>query len=98
VLVGVRDGPRLLYAGHVGTGFTQAAIADLAHRLEPLRRVGSPFGTAIPAPHARDAQRVQPRLVGGVAFTEWTTDQVLRHPSWRGLRTDTKPSQVHKES
>jgi bifunctional non-homologous end joining protein LigD len=98
LLVGVRDGSRLRYAGHVGTGFTQAALADLTHRLQPLRRADSPFGTAVPAPHARGAQWVQPRLVGEVAFTEWTADQVLRHPSWRGLRTDKNPSQVHQES
>jgi bifunctional non-homologous end joining protein LigD len=98
LLVGVRDGPRLRYAGHVGTGFTQAALADLTQRLQPLRRADSPFGAAVPALHARGAQWVQPRLVGEVAFTEWTTDQVLRHPSWRGLRTDKNPSQVHKES
>jgi bifunctional non-homologous end joining protein LigD len=98
LLVGVRDGPRLRYAGHVGTGFTRAALADLTHRLQPLRRADSPFGTAVPAPHARGAQWVQPRLVGEVAFTEWTADHVLRHPSWRGLRTDQNPSQVREES
>ena len=98
LLVGVWDGPRLRYAGHVGTGFTQAALADLTHRLSPLRRADSPFGTDVPAQHARGAQWVHPRLVGEVAFTEWTTDKVLRQPSWRGLRTDKKPSQVHRES
>jgi bifunctional non-homologous end joining protein LigD len=98
LLVGVWDGPRLRYAGHVGTGFTQAALADLMHRMRPLRRGDSPFGTAIPALHARGAQWVHPRLVGEVTFTEWTTDKVLRHPSWRGLRTDTNPGQVHQEN
>jgi len=97
LLVGVRDGPRLRYAGHVGTGFTQADLADLLGRLEPLRRGDSPFGTAVPAPHARGAQWVHPRLVGEVSFTEWTSDKVLRHPSWRGLRTDKNPGQVHQE-
>jgi bifunctional non-homologous end joining protein LigD len=98
LLVGVRDGPRLRYAGHVGTGFTQAALTDLMHRLRPLHRADSPFGAAVPAPHARGAQWVHPQLVGEVAFTEWTSDRVLRHPSWRGLRTDKNPGQVHQES
>jgi bifunctional non-homologous end joining protein LigD len=98
LLVGVRDGPRLRYAGHVGTGFTQAALADLMRRLQPLRRGDSPFGTAVPAQHARGAHWVHPQLVGEVAFTEWTADKVLRHPSWRGLRTDKFPGQVHQES
>jgi bifunctional non-homologous end joining protein LigD len=97
LLVGVRDGSRLRYAGHVGTGFTQAALADLMHRLQPLRRGDSPFGTAVPALHARGAQWVQPRLVGEVAFTEWTTDKILRHPSWRGLRAGPDPGQVRQE-
>lgn len=98
LLVGVWDGPRLRYAGHVGTGFTQAMLADLMRRLRPLRCNDSPFGTAVPAQHARGAHWVQPRLVGEVAFTEWTSDKVLRHPSWRGLRTDKDPGQVHRES
>jgi bifunctional non-homologous end joining protein LigD len=98
LLVGVRDGPRLRYAGHVGTGFTQAALTDLIHRLRPLHRVDSPFGAAVPAQHARGAQWVHPRLVGEVTFTEWTSGRVLRHPSWRGLRTDKNPGQVHQES
>jgi bifunctional non-homologous end joining protein LigD len=98
LLVGVWDGHRLRYAGHVGTGFTQAMLADLTRRLQPLRRADSPFGTVMPAQHARGAQWVQPELVGEVAFTEWTSDKVLRHPSWRGLRTDKDPGQVHRES
>jgi bifunctional non-homologous end joining protein LigD len=52
----------------------------------------------VPAPHARGAHWVHPRLVGEVAFTEWTSDKVLRHPTWRGLRTDKNPGQVHQES
>ena len=97
LLVGVWDGPRLRYAGHVGTGFTQAALADLTHRLQPLRRADSPFGTAVPAPHARGAQWVQPRLVGEVAFTEWTRDGRLRHPRFLGLRDDKPAHEVVRE-
>jgi ATP-dependent DNA ligase len=44
-----------------------------------------------------DAQWVEPRLVGEVAFAEWTTEQILRQPSWRGLRIDKEPGQVHRE-
>jgi bifunctional non-homologous end joining protein LigD len=98
LLVGVPDRGQLRYAGHVGTGFTQAMLADLARRLAPLRRATSPFTTPVPAPHAHGAQWVEPVLVGEVVFTEWTGDEVLRHPSWRGLRTDKHPSDLHRES
>jgi bifunctional non-homologous end joining protein LigD len=98
LLLGVPDGGQLRYAGHVGTGFTQAMLADLARRLRTLRRATSPFATQVPAEHARGAQWVQPRLVGEVAFTEWTADLVLRHPSWRGLRADKEPGDITPDS
>jgi len=80
----VYDGGGLRYPGNVGTGFTEAMLADLMERLRPLVRDTSPFGTAVPALAARDARWVEPRLMGEVAFTEWTVDLVLRHPRWRG--------------
>ena len=48
----------------------------------------------LPREVTRDAHWVQPRLVGEVAFTEWTREGRLRHPSWRGLRADLTPDQV----
>jgi bifunctional non-homologous end joining protein LigD len=41
---------------------------------------------------------VTPKLVGEVAFTEWTADGRLRHPSWRGLRPDKSRADVVRES
>jgi bifunctional non-homologous end joining protein LigD len=59
--------------------------------------VTSPFVDG-PRLDARDAHWVTPRLVGEVAFTEWTTDGRLRHPAWRGLRPDKDPDHVVRES
>jgi bifunctional non-homologous end joining protein LigD len=96
LLLGVYDGGYLRYAGHVGTGFTQAMLADLIRRLRPLETGASPFGTPVPAQHARDAHWAQPRLVGEVTFAEWTSDGSMRHPSWRGLRPDKSPGEVSR--
>jgi bifunctional non-homologous end joining protein LigD len=97
LIVGVYDGGTLRYAGHVGTGFTEAMLAALLEQLKPLARGTSPFSFAVPAHLAPNARWVEPRLVGEVAFTEWTGDLVLRHPSWRGLRPGTKPGEVRRE-
>ena len=98
LLLGVNDDDgRLRYAGHVGTGFTQDMLAELMEQLAPLGRKTSPFSTKIPSQAARDARWVKPSLVGEVAFAEWTTDGILRQPSWRGLRIDKKPAEVHRE-
>ena len=97
LLLGINDGSALRYVGHVGTGFTADMLAELMRELEPLARDSSPFGTAVPAQHVRDAHWVEPQLVGEVAFAEWTTEEILRQPSWRGLRIDKNPGDVHRE-
>ncbi|MFN2626796.1 MAG: non-homologous end-joining DNA ligase, partial [Mycobacteriales bacterium] len=97
LLIGVYDGTKLHYAGHVGTGFNQATLVDLASRLKPLARKTSPFADAVPRAHAAKAEWVDPKLVCDVEFTEWTRDGRLRHPSYKGLRNDKKPREVVRE-
>lgn len=96
LLLGVPGPGGLDYAGKVGTGFTDAMLADLAADLERLATADPPF-LSVPRPDARDARWVVPRLVGEVAFSEWTDDGRLRHPTWRGLRPDKAPDQIVRE-
>ncbi|MGZ4639020.1 MAG: non-homologous end-joining DNA ligase [Actinomycetes bacterium] len=99
LLLGVHnDAGELVYAGHVGTGFTDQMLDDLATQLTPLARKTSPLADEVPRPQAKDAHWVTPRLVGEVVFGEWTRDGRLRHPSWRGLRPDKSAAEVVPES
>lgn len=98
LILGVHEDHGLVYVGNVGTGFTEAMLRDLAADLGRLRRDTSPFDTAVPREVERQAHWTEPDLVGEVAFTDWTGDGVLRHPSWRGLRADKQPEQVRRES
>jgi len=97
LLLGVQGPQGLEYAGHVGTGFTAATLASLSGLLEPLRIADSPFATAVPRMHSRDAVWVEPLLVAEVDYAEWTKDGRLRHPSYKGLRDDYDPKDVHRE-
>jgi bifunctional non-homologous end joining protein LigD len=97
LLIGVYEPAGLVYAGHVGTGFTRQSLSLLAERLAPLQRGTSPFASEIPAEHARYAQWVEPRLVIEVAFTQWTSAGRLRAPSYKGLRDDKDPAEVVRE-
>jgi bifunctional non-homologous end joining protein LigD len=97
LLLGYMDGGRLIYAGKVGTGFTQRAAADLRRRLDTLERPSSPFDVAPPRPIARRAHWVAPKLVCEVSFTEWTTEGMARHPVFQGLRADKRPQDVRRE-
>lgn len=92
LLLAVRseDGPDdddgLVYAGRVGTGFSAKMLDDLAPRLARLERKTPPVQT--PRDVAKQARWVTPRLVGEVAYVEWTGAGHFRHPVWRGLRAD----------
>ncbi|MFD0852936.1 DNA polymerase LigD, partial [Actinomadura adrarensis] len=54
----------------------------------------SPYDEPVPREFARDAQWVDPLLVGEVAYSVRTRDGRLRFPSWRGLRDDKDPLEV----
>ncbi|GLZ06974.1 hypothetical protein Acsp03_44400 [Actinomadura sp. NBRC 104412] len=88
---------RLCFVGHVGTGFTDRALDELYETLWPLRRPTPPYDEPVPREFARDAQWVEPRLVGEVAYSVRTRDGRLRFPSWRGLRDDKDPLEVISE-
>src|SRR3954451_18075934 len=82
----------LRYGGKVGTGFTGKELDRLEGLLTPLRRATSPFDGE-PQPE-RGTHYVDPRLVAEVEFTEWTSQSMLRHPSYKGLRDDKRPLEV----
>lgn len=94
LLVGFYDGGELRYAGKVGTGFKQADLQALSSRLAGLERATAPFADP---PRERGLHWVCPDLVAEVAFTEWTREGVLRHPSFQGLREDKDPKGVVRE-
>jgi bifunctional non-homologous end joining protein LigD len=98
LLIGVQGPDGLAYAGHVGTGFTQPALAMLGERLSPLRRDASPFAAPVPPEHARAAVWAEPQLVIEVAFGGWTSAGVMRAASYKGLRTDKGPDEVVRET
>ncbi|HEX8767452.1 MAG TPA: hypothetical protein VF714_03735, partial [Jatrophihabitans sp.] len=110
VLVGVPDEARagrgrsaadgttgLRYAGKVGTGFSEAALAVLHQQLRSLARPAPALATPPPRAETVHAQWVEPHLVAEVGFGEWTPDGRLRHPVWRGLRPDKSVRDVRLE-
>ncbi len=84
----------LVYIGDVGTGFSQAARADLKAQLERLERRTHPFVSAPPREDTVRARWVEPRLVGEVVYRQFTRAGRVRHTAWRGLRADKDPADV----
>lgn len=86
----------LRYCGRVGTGFTDIEIARLTVLLDGLACDASPFSGDVA--RLDGVHFVRPELVVEVAFSEWTSAGVLRHPSYRGRRIDKDPSGVVRET
>jgi bifunctional non-homologous end joining protein LigD len=88
LLLGYWQQDELVYAGKVGTGFTDATLRELRRALLEIERPSSPFAGPVTE---RGPHWVEPSLVVEVSFSNWTRDGRLRHPSYLGLRPD-KPS------
>ncbi len=95
LLIGYYKGSDLLYAGHVGGGFTDGDLRAMHKRLMPLARKTSPFST-IPKSN-EPAHWVEPKVVVEVKFSEWTGDGRLRHPVFVGVRDDKSAKTVTRE-
>jgi bifunctional non-homologous end joining protein LigD len=96
LLLGVREGGKLRYAGKVGTGFNAKLIDDLMERMRPLATGKAPAD--VPRPERKGAHWIEPKLVAEIAFTEVTDEGLLRHPSFIGLREDKPASEVVVET
>jgi bifunctional non-homologous end joining protein LigD len=96
ILVGYYDASgALIYAGHTGTGFTRASLADIHRRLKRIERAKSPF-TMTPRTN-EPAHWTRPMVVVEIKFSEWTSDGRLRQPVFVGLRDDKDAKTVVRE-
>jgi bifunctional non-homologous end joining protein LigD len=99
LILGYYNDGELVYAGNVGTGFTDEEIDRLLAKLRPLERKDPPFSSVPKMPRVRkDAIHwVEPKLVAEIEFVEWTHDGRLRAPSYQGLREDKTADEVRRE-
>ncbi len=83
----------LRYAGRVGTGFNDAQLSDLRHRLDGLARPDPP--AVLPqGVSTKGVHWTEPRLVAELRYAGWTADAMLRHPVFQGLREDKSAADV----
>ncbi|OGB74509.1 hypothetical protein A2V68_02760 [candidate division Kazan bacterium RBG_13_50_9] len=94
LLVGYYRKNDLIFAGEVGTGYTEDERRRLKAKLIKLEAVCSPFKDP---PKGGGIAWVKPILVGQFKFAEWTRDDILRMPVYLGLRTDKPAREVVKE-
>jgi bifunctional non-homologous end joining protein LigD len=95
LLLAVKEKGKLTYAGKVGTGFNAKLIDDVMERMEPLAVGKAPV--EVPRADRKGAHWIKPQLVAEIAFSEFTDDGILRHPSFIALREDKPAKDVVRE-
>jgi bifunctional non-homologous end joining protein LigD len=94
LLLGYWEDGSLKYAGHVGSGLDDAAVAELTRRTRDLKVKRSPF--AEKPPIHRPTTWLEPRLVAEVNFSDWTPAGLLRAPVFARLRDDVPAQSIGK--
>ncbi|MFC5873211.1 DNA ligase D [Chryseobacterium arachidis] len=103
ILVGVYEGKDLIYTGKVGTGFNEKLQREMMELFKPLVIKKAPFAGEPdvnkpsrfrPNPPHASVTWLKPELVCEVSFTEITSDGVMRHPSFDGMREDKSAKKV----
>lgn len=106
LLVGVFDNGKFVYTGKIGTGFKDLQQRDMLRQFAPYVTDKAPFSIIPdynkpsrfnPRPSKADVTWLQPKLICEVSFTEMTSDGVMRHPSFEGMRSDKAPKEVKRE-
>jgi bifunctional non-homologous end joining protein LigD len=92
LFLAVNERGKLRYAGKVGTGFSMATMEDLLAKLGKREIKKAPV--EVPRADARGAHWVKPDLVAEIAFAEFTSEGVVRHASFLGLRGDKKAREI----
>jgi bifunctional non-homologous end joining protein LigD len=92
LLLAAKDKGKLTYVGKVGTGFSTQMLHDLMDRMKPLEVDEPPV--ELPPAARKQAHFIEPELVADIAFAEFTSEGILRHPSFIALREDKPASEV----
>lgn len=95
LLVGYYKGSKFMYAGKVGTGYSDEFLQKFIKQLKKITIVKNPFTNQAKIP--KHAYFVKPYYVGEFRFEEWTKDNLLRQPRFLGLRADKKARDVVQE-
>lgn len=96
LVLGYYQDKKLVYAGNVGSGFTQQSLKAVGEKVKPLI-TKKPVLSDVPR-EIGEVTWVKPELVCTVKFTSWTKDNRLRAPVFLGMRTEAAPEEVVRET
>jgi bifunctional non-homologous end joining protein LigD len=96
LILGVYEKGKLTYVGHTGTGFDYATLKDIYNLISKFRQKESPFED-VPKTNM-PVTWVKPEIVCEIKFSNFTTDGIMRHPVFMGIREDKRAKEVVRET
>jgi bifunctional non-homologous end joining protein LigD len=96
LILGIYEAGKMKFIGQTGTGFTEAMQEELMHKMKPHITKKLPFDEK-PSIPGSDIVWLNPFLVCEVKYTELTSEGLMRHASFQGLREDKAAFELNNE-
>jgi bifunctional non-homologous end joining protein LigD len=94
LVVGVYADGKFVHVGTIGTGYNSRNLPELMKALKARATDNSPFAVIRDPKSLRDVHWVKPTLVIEAEIASWTSDNLVRQASFKGLREDKKAKDV----
>jgi bifunctional non-homologous end joining protein LigD len=98
LVLGYYDKGNLIYAGRVGTGWSQEEARALRDELEKIKSTKPPFVKPLPSGAEKGVRWAEPRLVCEIEYRGWSRDGLLRAAAFKGLRDDRPAEEIVLEA
>jgi bifunctional non-homologous end joining protein LigD len=96
LLLGLYDGKKLKFIGHMGSGFNGDTYKQVAANMKELKTTKCPFAET---PETNEKPTwILPKLVVRAKFSGWTDEDRLRHPVFQGQREEAKAEDCRRET
>jgi len=85
LILGKMEKGELVYIGNCGSGYTNSEQKELLAKFNKITQKMSPFQQKINL-KGRKPHWLKPKLICKVKFSEYTSNGIMRHPIYKGLR------------
>src|SRR5690606_16321745 len=96
LILGWYKDDQLIYIGNCGSGFNDVLQRELLQLFEPYIVSKSPFDKRVNL-KGRKPVWLRPVLICEVKFSELTSSGSMRHPVFKGMRSDKIAQEIHQE-